>query len=138
MLGLSRGTRRAHVVRAVLDGVAQRAADLVEAAERGGGLAIDALRIDGAMTVNPTFVQAVADATGRRVDVSSEREATTLGAAFLAGIAIGVWKGWDDVAAAWSPARSVQPAGSLDRARWEEACRRAARLAAPPASGPGA
>ena len=132
LLGLSRGTRRAHIVRAVLEGVAQRAADLVEAAERDGGLAIDALRIDGGMTANPTLVQAVADATGRRVDVSSEAEATTLGAAFLAGLAIGVWKGWDDAAAAWSPARSVQPAGSFDRARWQEACRRAAKLAGAP------
>ena len=136
LLGLSRGTRRAHVVRAVLEGIAQRAADLVEAAERDSGLAIEALRIDGGMTANPTFVQAVADATGRRVDVSSEMEATTLGAAFLAGIAIGVWKSWDDVAAAWSPSRRVEPAGALDRARWQEACRRAAKLpGAPPRRG---
>lgn len=132
LLGLSRGTRRGHIVRAVLEGIAQRAADLVEAAERDGGLAIDALRVDGGMTANPTFVQAVADATGRRVDVSSEAEATTLGAAFLAGIAVGVWKSWDDAAAAWSPARSVQPAGSFDRARWKEACRRATLLSAAP------
>lgn len=129
--GLSRGTRRAHLVRAVLEGIAQRAADLVEAAERDSGLTIGTLRIDGGMTRNPTFVQAVADASGRRVEVSSEADATTLGAAFLAGLAIGVWKSWDEVAAAWSPARSVEPAGSFDRARWREACRRAADLASP-------
>lgn len=128
LFGMSRGTRRSHIVRAVLEGIAQRAADLVEAAEADSGLAIEALRIDGGMSANPTFVQAVADATGRRVDVSSEPEATTLGAAFLAGMAIGVWKRWEDVASAWSPARRVEPAGSFDRARWKEACRRAARL----------
>jgi glycerol kinase len=132
LLGLSRGTRRAHIVRAVLEGVAQRAADLVESAERDSGLAIEALRIDGGMTANATFVQAVSDATGRRVDVSSEAEATTLGAAFLAGLAIGSWKGWDDVTAAWSPARSVEPAGSFDRARWKDACNRAKTLARAP------
>lgn len=128
LVGLSRGTKRAHIVRAVLEGVAQRAADLVEAAERDAGLEIETLRIDGGMTANPTFVQAVADATGRRVDVSSEREATALGAAFLAGLAIGVWRDWQEVARSWSPARRVEPIGSFDRARWKEACRRAARL----------
>lgn len=134
LLGLSRTTRRAHVVRAVLEGIAQRAADLVAAAEADGGRAIATLRIDGGMSANPTFVQAVADATGRPVAVSAEPEATTLGAAFLAGMAIGTWKGWDDVAAALPPARRVEPAGSFDRARWREACRRAAKLAATPAA----
>lgn len=128
LLGMSRGTRRAHIVRAVLEGIAQRAADLVEAAEADSGLAIESLRIDGGMSANPTFVQAVADATGRPVDVSAEPEATTLGAAFLAGMAIGVWKSWGDVEAVWTPARRVEPVGSFDRTRWREACRRAAKL----------
>lgn len=128
LLGISRGTRRGHVVRAVLEGIAQRAADLVEAAEADSGLEIAALRIDGGMSANPTFVQAVADATGRSVDVTRGVEATALGAAFLAGMATGVWSGWDDVAAAWSPARRVEPVRSFDRARWKEACRRARSL----------
>jgi len=132
LLGISRGTRRAHVVRAVLEGIAQRAADLVEAAEADSGLEIATLRIDGGMSANPTFVQAVADATGRPVDVAGGVEATALGAAFLAGLATGVWSGWDDVAAAAPPARRVEPAGSFDRARWKEACRRAGSLSAAP------
>ncbi len=66
LLGVTRGTTRAHVVRAVLEGVAHRGADLVDAAEADTGLSIAALRVDGGMSANPTFTQALADATGRR------------------------------------------------------------------------
>ncbi len=89
LLGITRGSGRAHVVRAVLEGVAHRGADLVEAAERDGDLPIGALRIDGGMSGNPTFVQALADATGRVVEVSPVTEATTVGAAYLAGLQTG-------------------------------------------------
>src|SRR3546814_13188948 len=75
------------------------------------------------MTDNPTFLQALADATQRPVEVSPVREATTLGAAFLAGLATGTWGGWDDIAATWSPRTTVAPVGSFDqigRASWRE------------------
>ncbi|HEX6418796.1 MAG TPA: FGGY-family carbohydrate kinase [Acidimicrobiales bacterium] len=124
LLGITRGTGRPQVVRAVLEGVAQRAADLVEATEADTGLAIPRLRVDGGMSDNPTFVQAVADATQRPVEVSPEREATTLGAGFLAGLAVGTWAGWDDLAAAWRPRAAVEPARALDRDRWHEAVER--------------
>jgi glycerol kinase len=109
----------------VLEGVAQRGADLVEAAETDGGHPIDHLRIDGGMSRNPTFVQALADASQRPVQVSPVVEATTLGAAFLAGLSTGTWGGWDDIEAAWRPADSVEPGPPLDRARWKEAVERA-------------
>ena len=109
----------------MLEGVAHRGADLVEAAEADGGVAIASLRVDGGMTANPTFVQALADASGRPVEVVPVLEATTLGAAFLAGMAVGTWAGEDDVAATWSPRAVVEPARQLDRDRWADACRRA-------------
>jgi len=126
LLGITRGTGRPEVVRAVLEGVAHRGADLVEAAETDGGTAIPSLRVDGGMSANPTFVQALADATARPVEVSPVLEATTLGAAFLAGMAVGTWSGWDDVAGAWNPREIVEPAREVDRDRWREARRRAA------------
>jgi len=126
LLGLTRGSGRAEVVRAVLEGIAHRGADLVDAAEADSGGAIPSVRIDGGMSANPTFVQAVADATQRPVEVSPVAEATTLGAAFLAGLATGMWGGWDDVAATWSPRATVEPQRRLDRDQWREACRRAA------------
>jgi glycerol kinase len=125
LLGITRGTDRSHVVRAVLEGVAQRGADLVEAAEADSGRVLPALRIDGGMAANPTFVQALADATAKPVEVSPELEATTRGAGFLAGLAIGTWASEDDIGATWAPARVIEPEGSFDRDRWREACRRA-------------
>src|SRR5437763_1389600 len=103
LLGVTRGTGRPEVVRAVLEGVAHRGADLVEAAEADSGLSIGALRVAGGMSANPGFTQALADATQRQVELSPVIEATTLGAAFLAGMAVGMWKDTDDVAQYWTP-----------------------------------
>ncbi|HEV8115340.1 MAG TPA: FGGY-family carbohydrate kinase, partial [Acidimicrobiales bacterium] len=125
VLGLTRGTGRPELVRAVLEGVAHRGADLLEAAEADSGASVPALRVDGGMAANPIFTQALADASQRPVEVSPVLEATTLGAAFLAGMAVGTWAGWDEVAATWSPARRVEPGRPLDRDRWREAKARA-------------
>jgi glycerol kinase len=127
VLGLTRGTGRPQLVRAVLEGVAHRGADLVEAAEGDSGVAVPRLRVDGGMSANATFVQALADACQRMVEVSPVLEATTLGAAFLAGLAVGTWRDEADLAATWSPRERVEPQRKLDRDRWREACRRAAR-----------
>ncbi len=128
LFGLTRGTERAHVVRAVLEGVAHRGADLVEAAEADTGRRIESLRVDGGMSRNPTFVQALADATGRPVEVAPVPDATTMGAGFLAGLATGVWGSFDDVAAAWRPAARIEPdpvTALPSRERWHEAIERA-------------
>ena len=124
LLGVTRGTNRSHVVRAVLEGVAHRGADLVEAAQADSGSTIPALRIDGGMSRNPTFVQALANASARRVEVSPVVEATTVGAGFLAGVATGRWSDLDDAATAWVPHSVVEPTGSLDREMWNRALER--------------
>jgi glycerol kinase len=126
LLGVTRGTQRTHVVRAVLEGVAHRGADLLDAAEADTGLHIPTLRIDGGMSRNPTFVQALADASGRPVEVSPVAEATTVGAGLLAGVATGSWGSVDDTATTWEPAIVVEPAGEPDRADWHRAVERAA------------
>ena len=127
LLGITRGTTAAHVVRAVLEGVAHRGADLVEAAEADTGLAIETLRVDGGMSANPTFVQALADATGRPVEVSPVAEATTLGAAFLAGLATGVWGDIDDADRRVAPGPGGRTRRApLDREAWARAVERAA------------
>lgn len=124
LVGLTRGTGRAELVRAVLEGVAHRGADLVDAAETDAGVEFGALRVDGGMSANHTFVQALADASQRPVEVAPVTEATTLGAAFLAGLAVGTWRDFDDVAAAYQPSRVVEPGRSTDRERWREAVAR--------------
>jgi len=125
LLGLTRGSGRAEVVRAVLEGVAHRGADLVEAAEADAGLEIPTIRVDGGMSANSVFVQALADAAGRPVEVSPVTEATTLGAAFLAGLATGTWADEDEVAATWAPRVVVDPVRHPDRDRWRAARDRA-------------
>jgi glycerol kinase len=84
------------------------------------------LRVDGGMSANTTFVQLLARATQRPVEVSPVVEATTLGAGFLAGMAVGLWAGEADVAATWSPRQVVEPGRPLDRARWLDVRNRAA------------
>lgn len=125
LLGITRGTTAAHVVRAVLEGIAHRGADLVEAAEADGGHPIASIRVDGGMSRNPTFLQALADATARPAEVSPVAEATTLGAAFLAGLAVGTWESLEEIAAIWRPSHVVEPGAATDRDRWREALRRA-------------
>jgi glycerol kinase len=127
LLGLTRGSGRAEVVRAVLDGIAHRGADLLEAAETDSGLSIDALRIDGGMSANRTFVQLLANATGRAVETSAITEATTLGAAYLAGVGAGTWASLEEATADLQPRAIVEPTRRADRARWLEARERALR-----------
>ena len=116
-VGLTRGSGRPELVRAVLEGVAHRGADLLEAAEADSGLPIGSLRVDGGMSDNPVFVQALADACGRPIEIAPVLEATTLGAAYLAGMAVGTWADEDDVAAAWAPRQVVDPTVERPRTR---------------------
>ena len=108
--GITRGTGRAEMVRAVLEGVAHRGADLLGAAESDTGLSTKELRLDGGMSANGVVVQALADFTGRPVAVSPVTEATTLGAAYLAGLATGVWADEAETAALFRPKRVAEPA----------------------------
>jgi glycerol kinase len=123
--GLTRGSGRGEIVRAVLEGIAHRGADLVEAAERDTNASIEVLRIDGGMSDNPTFVQALADATGRPVEISPVRDATTRGAGLLALVGLGSFGAIDALADTWEPRTRVEPQRTLDRDRWREACSRA-------------
>lgn len=125
LLGLTRGTTRAHVVRAVLEGVAHRGADLLDAVRADTGLAPASLRVDGGMSRNDAFVGALADATGLPVEAAAVTEATTLGAAYLAGTAVGAWSDLADAASTRRARRVVEPTRSLDRSQWHEAVRRA-------------
>ena len=123
LVGLTRGSGRPEIVRAVLEGVAHRGADLVEASESDSGFPIGTLRIDGGMTDNDVFVQALADAIGRPVEISPVLEATTLGAGLLAGLAVGNYATTTELAGTFSPRKTVEPRSSdadrdASRDRW--------------------
>jgi glycerol kinase len=129
--GLTRGSTRAHLARAVLEGVAQRGADLLEAAETEVADELGELRVDGGMSVNRLFIQRLADFCGREVAVSAEREATTRGAGLMALVGVGHLD-LDDVERLWSPGFVAAPSLSDDerratRATWSAALERAAR-----------
>jgi glycerol kinase len=114
--GLTRGAGRAHLTRAVLEGVAQRGRDLVEAAEHDGQ-AMGALRVDGGMTANATFVQLLADATGRPVEVAPVLEATSRGAGLLGCLGVGLLSDESEIRATWHPSRTLDPVrGDAERA----------------------
>jgi glycerol kinase len=123
LVGLTRGSGRPEIVRAVLEGVAHRGADLVAAAEADSGHSIETLRIDGGMSDNQVFVTALADAIGRPVEISPVLEATTLGAGLLAGLAIGNYSSTDELAETFTPRAIVEPSNddsvrAHTRERW--------------------
>ena len=106
--GLTRGTTKAHMVRAVLEGIAQRGADLVIASEEQAGVKHEEIRVDGGITANEFFLQSFSNFTGLRVSVSTEREATTRGAGLMALVGAGHLS-LDQVEKLWSPAKEFTP-----------------------------
>lgn len=114
--GLTRGVARAHLVRAVLEGIAHRGADVLEAGELEMGDVLSELRVDGGMSANRFFVQRLADFSGHTVTVSSQREATTRGAGLMALVG-GDHLSLEHVEDLWTPAFVATPSLSDDERR---------------------
>lgn len=123
--GLSLSTDRNKIVLAVLNGIANLAADMKDAAVKDSGLSIDILRIDGGMSKNGVFCQLLANACAIPVAISSVVEATTLGAAFLAFNQLGLIKTFSDIKTLVKPAKTIEPIITPNRDRWQEAKNRA-------------
>ena len=125
LTGLTRGTGRAHLVRAALEAIAFQTADVLAAM----GLPLELVRADGGAAANGFLVQLQADLARVPVEVSAEQEATALGAAALAGLGAGIWPDTTPIAAAWHRAARYEP--ELDEAEaerlrdgWRDALRR--------------
>lgn len=118
LLGLTRATTRAHVARALLEGVAFRTRQVVEGLRADSPApAFDRLRVDGGMAANDLFLQAQADVLGIPVERPSTNQATSLGIAYMAGLAVGFWAGVDEIRATRLPITTFEPgpnAASLD------------------------
>jgi glycerol kinase len=130
ILGITRGTTRAHLVRAALESMAYQTRDVVLAMQRESGIPLKELRADGGAAANGFLMQFQADLLGVPVEVPSIAETTALGAAYLAGLATGFWSGREELAAHWQRARRYEPrmaAAQRDRlySRWQEALSRA-------------
>jgi glycerol kinase len=121
LLGLTLHSTRAHVVRAALESLAFQTRAVVDAAEQGAGIVVEALRVDGGVTANRVLVQALADVLGRPVERAVDAEATVRGAAFAAGLAAGLWSSPDELRALRGPVEVVEPSWGDDRREAEYA-----------------
>ncbi len=129
IVGLTRGTTRAHIARATVESMALQSRDVIDAMASAGGVKVESLRVDGGASVMDFLLQTQADQIGVPVHRSAITETTALGAAYLAGIAEGVWDSTDEVSAAWRSNGVFEP--SDDRtdadalhARWLQAVER--------------
>lgn len=118
--GLHMGITQSQIIRAVLEGIANHAADLVEAISADAGKP-NCLRVDGAMAQNKILTQAFCDATQQKIEISQEIECTSLGAAYLAGVGVGVWDSLEATQSLYKPAMTLEPQDSNIRAGWKEA-----------------
>jgi glycerol kinase len=129
LIGMTRGTTRAHIARAALEAIAWQVADVFQAMAKDSGLALTELRVDGGASQNNLLMQMQADALGVPVVRSSVTETTALGAAYLAGLATGFWSSADEITSQWAQDRRFEPQSlSAEReaglARWREAVSR--------------
>jgi glycerol kinase len=130
MVGLSRGSHRAHIARAALESIAYQSAELLLAMQKDAKLPITELRADGGAARNNLLMQFQADLLGVPVLRPRVTETTALGAAYLAGLAVGYWDTREEIAAQWECERRFEPAMADDQraalmARWARAVERA-------------
>jgi glycerol kinase len=118
LFGITRGTTRAHVVRAALEAIAYQSREVLGAAMADAGLALEELRVDGGATANDFLMQFQADVLSRPVVRPVVKETTALGAAYLAGLAVGFWPGREAITQNWAEERRFLPA--MDGQRREE------------------
>lgn len=129
ILGVTRGTQAGHLARAAVESMAFQSADLVDAMQRDAGLTLETLKVDGGAAVNNDLLQFQADILGVRVERPMVAETTALGAAYLAGLAVGYWENTDDVSRNWALDRQFEPSISDDerqrqRRAWSKAVQR--------------
>jgi glycerol kinase len=129
IFGLTRATTAGHIARAAVQSIAYQAADLLHAMEADAGHRVSELRVDGGAAANDLLLQFQADLLGVRVVRPRVLETTALGAAYLAGLAAGVWRDLDEISAQWQIDRVFEPQMSRDQveqltAGWREAVAR--------------
>lgn len=129
LVGLTRGTGKAHIARAALESLAYQTRDVLDAMALDSGIALQNLRVDGGAASNSFLLQFQADILGKPVERPANVETTATGAAFLAGLATGVWSSREELAKRWQVAHRFEPAMTeADRSRfyrgWQKAVER--------------
>jgi glycerol kinase len=129
IIGLTRGTTEAHIARAAVESIALQVVDLIDAMRSDAANTLAELRVDGGASVNNGLLQYQADIMQLPVVRPKVTETTALGAAYLAGLATGVWKRREEIAGHWQVDRRFEPQMPADKAaairsRWAEAVKR--------------
>lgn len=130
IFGLTRGVNRNHIIRAALESIAYQSRDLIDAMEEDSGCKLTSLKVDGGASRNNLLMQFQADITGAEVVRPIITETTALGAAYLAGLAVGFWKSKEEIATKWSVSQSYTPNLDEDKKEklyrgWKKAVERA-------------
>ncbi len=126
IVGITRGTTGAHFARAALDSIAYQTMDVLKAMEADSGIAIKELRVDGGATANNLLMQFQSDLLNTKVIRPTIIETTALGAAYLAGLAVGYWNSMEDIQQQWQMERTFSPAmTSTTRAQLSDGWKRA-------------
>ena len=130
ILGLTRGAGRNHIIRAALEGIAYQTLDVLKAMQADSGVQFKELKVDGGASANNLLMQFQADIAGVTVRRPMIRETTALGAAYLAGLATGVWRDLNDIKGQWTLDKLYEPQMEAARARelvdgWHKAVERA-------------
>ncbi|ANB57629.1 glycerol kinase [Anoxybacillus sp. B7M1] len=130
IFGLTRGTQKEHLIRATLESLAYQTKDVLTAMEADSGISLKALRVDGGAVKNNFLMQFQSDMLGVPVERPVVNETTALGAAYLAGLAIGYWKDQDEIAQQWNIDRTFTPTMSEETrnacyAGWKKAVKAA-------------
>ncbi|MBV8665606.1 MAG: glycerol kinase GlpK [Burkholderiaceae bacterium] len=133
IVGMTRGTTRAHIARAALESIAYQTVDVLEAMHKDSAIAIKELRVDGGAARNDLLMQFQADMLGVPVVRPSVTETTALGAAYLAGLATGFWSSTEEISTQWRIERRFEPAMPAQQAKhhlqlWRKAVERARSL----------
>jgi glycerol kinase len=115
IIGLSRGTTAGHIARAALEAIGYQTMDVLKAMEADSGMEIKELRVDGGATANDLLMQFQADLIDCKVIRPTVAETTALGAAYLAGLAVGFWKNIDEIQQLWQTEKEFIPAGDPEK-----------------------
>ncbi len=130
IVGLTRGAKKEHIIRAALEAIAYQTRDVLEAMEKDSGIKLSTLKVDGGAVKNNFLMQFQADILGVPVERPVVSETTALGAAYLAGLAVGYWSSKEEIAEKWAIDRKFQPEMGLEEkeklfAGWKKAVERA-------------
>jgi glycerol kinase len=129
LVGLTRGTSKAHIARAALESIAFQSADVLEAMQNDAGAPLKELRVDGGAAANDLMMQFQADILGVPVVRPRVLETTALGAAYLAGLTVNLWKSREELASHWQAERRFTPQMTPEKReelmlRWRDAVSR--------------